>query len=74
MRAGDVTSAPRRTEGSVVVVEPGEPAGQPVGGDLELGVQVDELADPLRQPGQADLLLTAPLRELVDAPVGAVHG
>src|SRR5690349_6104677 len=55
------------------VVEPGQPGGQPLDGCLELGVEVDEVAEPLGEPGHGDLVLAAPLRELLDAAIGEVH-
>src|SRR5580693_4002961 len=58
---------------SVVLVEPGQPAGQPVDGRVELRVEVHEVPEPLGQPGQADLLLAPPFVELFDALVGEVH-
>src|ERR1700729_3376745 len=70
--AGPVPAAgPRRLV--FVVVQAGEPAGQPV--DLRLGVrvQVDELAQPLGQPAQRDLVLAAPVGEFLQAAVGEVH-
>src|SRR5215469_17625091 len=58
---------------SLVVVEPGQPAGQAVHRRLELRGQVDELTQPLRQPAQADLVVRPPLGEFLDALVGGVH-
>src|SRR5712691_5530443 len=55
------------------VVEPGEPAGQPVHGDFEAGVEVHEGTQPLREPGHADLFVAAPVFEFLDAAVGEVH-
>ena len=42
--------------GSVLVgvVEAGQPGGQPLDGDLEVGVEVDELLQPRGQPGEGD--------------------
>src|SRR5207302_8428571 len=57
----------------VLRVEPGQPGRQPLDRDLELGIEVDELAQPLGEPGQRDLLLAAPVLELFDAAVGEVH-
>jgi hypothetical protein len=39
-----------------------------------LGVGVDEGAEAVGQPRQADLLLAPSVLELLDAPVGEVHG
>src|SRR5450631_2386280 len=57
----------------VLVVEAGQPGGQAFDRDLELRVQVDELAQPLGHPGEGDLLGAAPLGELLDPAVGEVH-
>src|SRR6201995_3172155 len=57
----------------VLVVEPGREAGQPVNGDAESGFEVDEVAEPLGEPGHRDLFFAAPLREFLDAAVGEVH-
>src|SRR5690606_34179474 len=57
----------------LLVVQPGEPGRQPVDRGLELGVEVDELAEPVGEPDHADLLLTAPLDELFDPSVREVH-
>ena len=57
----------------VVGVGPCEPLGQPVDGRLELGVEVNEVAQPLGQPGQGDLLVAAALVEFLDPGVGEVH-
>src|SRR5690242_20387400 len=43
----------------LVVVEPGQPAGQPVHGHVEAGVDVDEVAEPLGEPRYRDLFLAA---------------
>src|SRR5215831_5648773 len=59
---------------SVFVVEPGEPRREPVHRRLELGRGIDELPQPLGQPAEADLLAAPPLRKLLDAAVGEVHG
>ena len=56
-----------------VVIQPGEPAGQAVDGRLEFGAEVHEVAQPLGEPGQADLLLAAPVGQFLDAAVGEVH-
>ncbi len=40
---------------------------------LEVGVEVDELAQALGQPDDLDLLLAPALDELLDASVGEVH-
>src|SRR5215472_19310632 len=66
--------APARGPGrSVLVVEAGQPAGQPVHGDVEAGVEVDEVSEPFGEPGHRDLLLAAPVLEFLDAAVGEVH-
>src|SRR5207249_4478771 len=56
-----------------LVVEPGQPDGHPLDGHLELRVLVDEVLEPLGEPGERDLLLAAPLSQLLEAPVGEIH-
>jgi hypothetical protein len=51
----------------LVVVQSRQPGRQALDGDLEVGVEVDELAQPLGEPGEADLLLAPPLGELLEA-------
>src|SRR5690348_16543619 len=58
---------------SVLVVEPGQPRGQPLDSGLELGMLVDELLQPPAQPLDAQLLVAASLDELLDAAIGEVH-
>src|SRR5690348_13741726 len=60
--------------GQFVVVQPGQPAGQPVHRRLGLRREVHELAHPLGQPAQRDLVRAAPVGQLLDALVGVVHG
>ena len=69
---GAVPDGPRRSV-VVGVVEAGQPGGQPLDGDLEVGVEVDELLEPVGEPGEADLLVAAAVQELLDAAVGEVH-
>lgn len=57
----------------VLVVDAGEVHRETLDGRLELGVQVDELAQPGRHPGEGDLLVTTTRLELLDATVGEVH-
>ena len=57
----------------VVGVVAGEEGRQPVDGAGVLGGGVEERTHPVGQPGQADLLVAAPLLELLDAAVGEVH-
>src|SRR5580698_1755564 len=57
----------------VILVEPGQPRGQPLYRRLGLGEQVDELAQPFRQPAQADLVIRAPVEQFLDTAVGKVH-
>src|SRR6476646_6959908 len=58
---------------SVLIVEAGQPGGQPLDSGLELGVFVDELLQAPREPLDAQLLVAAPLDEFLDAAVGEVH-
>src|SRR3954451_4568030 len=55
------------------VVEPSEPRRQPLDRDLELRVEVDELAKPFRHPREAAVLGAASRFQLFDAAVGEVH-
>src|ERR1039458_2973340 len=57
----------------VVLVEAGQPGSQLLHGRLGLGEQVDELAQPFREPAQADLVIRAPVEEFLDAAVREVH-
>jgi hypothetical protein len=57
----------------VIVVEAGQPRREPLDRHLEVRVQVDKEPQLLGQPPQGDLLLAAPLREFLDAPIGEVH-
>src|SRR5206468_459730 len=59
--------------GSLVVVQTGQPGGQPLDGNLELGIEVDELLQPGGDPGEGHLLVAATLLEFLDAPVREVH-
>jgi uncharacterized membrane protein YczE len=56
-----------------VVVVAGEPGGEAVDRDLEIGVGVDEDLEPVAEPLDADLLRPAPGDELLDPAVGEVH-
>src|SRR6476661_3891145 len=57
----------------LIVVEAGQPGGQPLDGRLEFGVQVDEGAQLVGQPLEGDLFLSPAGRKLLDAAVGEVH-
>src|SRR5674536_178490 len=56
-----------------VVLQPREPGGEAFDRDLELRVQVEEVAQSLGQPLQRDRLAATPLGELLQSPVGEVH-
>ena len=58
----------------VVAVVARQPGRQPVDGHLEVRVLVDEGLQLTGQPGEADLLVAAPLAQLLDTAVGEVHG
>ena len=58
----------------LVLVVAGQPAGQPVHGVLELGVQVDEGHELSGQPLEADLLVAAASGQLLDPTIRVVHG
>src|SRR6185437_16969532 len=77
-RTGSVTrpggrQEPNRAGSVVLVVEPGQKAGQPVNGDVESGGEVDEIAQPLGEPGHRDLFRAAPLLEFLEAAFVKLH-
>src|SRR5271156_4039294 len=72
-RATTVRSAEKGSLEVFLVIEASQPAGQAVHGGLEAGVEVDEVAQPFGQPGDADLLVGPPVRPLLDAAVGEGH-
>src|SRR5262245_4304035 len=57
----------------LVVVEPGQVRGQALDRRLELGVGVEEVAQPLGHPLQRHRLVTPALDQFLDAAVGEVH-
>src|SRR3954465_1940214 len=57
----------------VLVGQPGQPRGETLDRRLELGVQVDELPEPIGHPGKGDLFLAPPGGEVLDTPVSEVH-
>ena len=57
----------------VLVVATGQPGGKTFHWNLELGVEVDEFAQPVCHPGERDPLLAPSLAELLDSAVGEVH-
>src|SRR6476619_6350243 len=57
----------------LIVIEAGQPGGQPLDGRLEFGVQVDEGAQLVGQPLDGDLFLSPAGRKRLDAAVGEVH-
>src|ERR1700733_6761401 len=59
--------------GIVVVIQSREPAGETVDRRLSLGVLIHEIAQSPGEPADRDLLLAAPVVELLDATVGEVH-
>ena len=73
---GLTVGAPRRRHafGSLFVVKPGQPSGQPFHRILQAGIQIDELAQPFGKPAEANLLVAAPLRKFLDTAVREVHG
>src|SRR6516225_1839580 len=62
-----------RDVGVGVRVQPRQPGREPVDRGLELRVQVDEIPQPLGEPGHRDLLVAAAVVELLDPLVGEVH-
>src|SRR6185369_17194564 len=63
----------RRSVLLLVVIEAGQPGGEPLDRRLELGIVVEEVAQPLSQPGQADRLVAATVSQLLDTAIGEVH-
>ena len=60
--------------GSVVlVVRAGEPGSQAVDRDFEVRMSVDEHLQSIGEPGEADLLASPALRQLLYSPVGEIH-
>jgi hypothetical protein len=57
-----------------VAVVASEPGRKPIDCYLEVGVLVDERLQLFGEPSEADLFLAASLAELLDTPVGEVHG
>ena len=57
----------------VFVVQARQPGGQTLNRNLELGIEVDELTQPISQPGQRDVLVTAPGGKFLDASIGEIH-
>src|SRR5215218_7756341 len=74
-----LVSGPRRRRSGSVVLDvvgaaAGQPGGQPLDGHLEVGVLVHEGLELVGQPGEGHLLLAPPVGQLLQAPVGEVHG
>src|SRR5829696_9140334 len=74
-----LVSGPRRRRSGSVVLDvvgaaAGQPGGQPLDGHLEVGVLVHEGLELVGQPGEGHLLLAPPRRQLLQPPVGEVHG
>ncbi len=57
----------------VLVVQPGEPGGEPLDRDLELRIEVDEGPELLGEPRQGDLVVTPTRLEFLDASIGEIH-
>src|SRR5947207_12322097 len=57
----------------LLVADRGQPAGQPVDCGLMPGIEIDEFPEPLGQPGQAHLVVSALLLECLYATIGEVH-
>src|SRR5215469_10374925 len=61
------------TRSSRLVVLAGQPGGQPVDRDVEVGMLVDEGLKLGSQPAQRHVLLPSSFVKLLDAPVSEVH-
>ena len=55
------------------LVEAGEPSRETLHGSLKLGMEVDEGAQLISQPGEGDLIFPSTSLELLDTPIGEVH-
>src|SRR3954447_20656684 len=58
----------------IVRAAAGQPGGQPLDRHLEVGELVDEGLELVGQPGEGHLLLAPPAGQLLQSPVGEVHG
>jgi hypothetical protein len=56
-----------------LIIQPGEPAGQPVHGGLGLWILINEVTQPLGQPAERYLLTAAPFFEFLDSAVSEVQ-
>jgi hypothetical protein len=56
-----------------LIIEPGEPGCQTLDGNLELGIEIDECAQLIREPGKRHFVLTPPCLELLDTPISEIH-
>jgi hypothetical protein len=72
-RAGQGLGHGQSTSLIIIVIQPCQPCREAFYGDLELGVEVDELDESLREPGEGDLLVTSPALELLDPAIREVH-
>jgi hypothetical protein len=56
-----------------LVIQPRQPGGQSLDGNLELGISVDECSQLVGEPAKGHLVLTPAARELLDSPIREVH-
>jgi hypothetical protein len=56
-----------------LVIQPGEPGCQTLDGNLELGIEIDERAQLIREPGKRHFVLTSPCLELFDTSISEIH-
>jgi hypothetical protein len=56
-----------------LVIQTGEPGCQTLDGNLELGIEVDERTQLIREPGKRHFFFTPPCLELLDTPISEIH-
>ena len=56
-----------------LVIKAGEPGCQTLDGNLELGIEVDERTQLIREPGKRDFVFTAPCLKLLDTSISEIH-
>ena len=56
-----------------LVINAGEPGCQTLDGNLELGIEIDEGAQLIREPGKRHFVFTPPCLELLDTTISEIH-
>jgi len=56
-----------------LVIQTGEPGCQTLDGNLELGIEVDERTQLIREPAKRHFFFTPPCLELLDTPISEIH-